>query len=98
MTDQLCIPAPIERGRPYYYLCEATVILGYQHPGTVRAKHLANPEDAKILGKRYHDGKIILDKAAVHRLAERLAHERAARGEWRSKNLGKYLKRGVRDE
>jgi len=89
--------APNE-GRPYYFLNEATRVLGYRHPGTVRAKHLAQEDDAKALGRRYYDGRIILDKAAVHKLAEELHRERAERGEWRSKNLGKYLNRAAADE
>lgn|SRR5690606_27720847 len=76
--------------RPFYYLAEAAKVLGYKHPGTVRAKHLATPEDAAMLSKNYHDGRVILDKAAVHKLAAQLEEERSTRGEYRLKNLGRY--------
>jgi ribosomal protein L15E len=91
-------PYNTPNSRPYYYLVEATRILGYRHPGTVRAKHLATEDDAAALGRRYYDGRIILDKEAVHQLAERLQRARAGRGEWRSRNLGKYLKRRASNE
>ena len=76
--------------RTFYFLAEAAVVLGYRHPGTIRAKHLSNPEDSSRLGKAYHDGRVILDKRAVHQLAGELEKERSARGEYRLANLGRY--------
>jgi hypothetical protein len=78
--------------RPYYFLAEATIVLGYKHPGTVRAKHLSTDADEAKLGKGYYDGRVTLDKKAVHELATQLEKERSTRGEYRLANLGRYAK------
>lgn len=89
MRKALAHLAGTER-RPYYFLKEAAIVLGYRHPGTVRAKHLSTECGAKKLGKQYYNGRVILDKDAVHQLANQLKEARATCGEYRLANLGRY--------
>lgn len=74
-----------------YTLREATERLGYRRPNTVREKHLRTQEDRERLGATYDvRGWLILDAAAVDRLARKLRRERAERGDWRRRNLGEH--------
>lgn len=97
--SELSIPRPLlpmrdEQIPPTYTLNEAAARCGYRRVNTLREKHLATAADREILGHAYDDaGRVALDRVAVDALANRLAAERLARGNWRVRNLGKWARR-----
>lgn len=80
-----------------YTLAEAAIRCGYQHPTTLRRKHLTTEKDRSRLGFAFDDrGRRILDAEAIDALAATLTNERKRRRDWRTKNLGKWAERGPR--
>lgn len=88
MTTPVVLPVKI-------LLTEAAVRCGYARVNTMREKHLATGAQKVAMGHEYDGlGRVLVDEAAVLELAARLHAERQERGEWRSKNLGRYAKKG----
>ena len=73
-----------------YSLREATIKCGYRRVNTMRELHLRTEEQRVALGHHYRDGAVHLTAARVDDLAKDLTMARAARGNWRVRNLGKF--------
>lgn len=88
------IPAhtPSHQSRTYT-LREAAARCGYRRPNTMREKFLATKTQRQRLGHRVVNGVAFLDADAVDALALQVEAERAARGDWRVKNLGRYARK-----
>ena len=76
-----------------YTLKEAARICGYKRPNTFREKFLTTESCGELVAGIDAAGRLQLHAERVEELAKQLEYERAARGNWRPRNLGNYAKK-----
>ena len=74
-------------------LREATIMLGFIRPNTVRENYLGDTDGRKRFGVIYYAGFLLLNRSVVEEEARVLEEKRREGGNFRLKNLGRFGKK-----